>query len=130
MMSDFKKFKNKLNGHKFHSKKADTPRSFYKKQERNISMKNRCVEINLDRQNNSLKIASIYTTKINEKEALRNWWNGLSQNWKTRLGSDVILDDSTTLAELNTSSLSDFSEFDAKLKLVIFFCCRDSRHDF
>ena len=82
------------------------------------NMKNRFVEINLDRQNNSLKIASIYTTKINEKEALRNWWNGLSQNWKTRLGSDVILDDSTTLAELNTSSLSDFSEFDAKLKLV------------
>lgn len=82
------------------------------------NMKNRFVEINLDRQNNSLKIASIYTTKINEKEALRNWWNGLSQSWKTRLGSDVILDDSTTLAELNTSSLSDFSELDAKLKLV------------
>ena len=82
------------------------------------NMKNRFVEINLDRQNNSLKIASIYTTKINEKEALRNWWNGLSQNWKTRLGSDVILDDSTTLAELNPSSLTDFSELDAKLKLV------------
>ena len=82
------------------------------------NMKNRFVEINLDRQNNSLKIASIYTTKINEKETLRNWWNGLSQSWKTRLGSDVILDDSTTLAELNTSSLSDFSELDAKLKLV------------
>ena len=82
------------------------------------NMKNRFVEINLDRQNNSLKIASIYTTKINEKEVLRNWWNGLSQSWKTRLGSDVILDDSTTLAELNTSSLSDFSELDVKLKLV------------
>ena len=82
------------------------------------NMKNRFVEINLDRQNNSLKIASIYTTKINEKETLRAWWNDLSQSWKTRLGSDVILDDSTTLAELNTSSLSDFSEFDAKLKLV------------
>ena len=82
------------------------------------NMKNRFVEINLDRQNNSLKIASIYTTKINEKEALRTWWNGLSQNWKTRLGGDVILDDSTTLAELNTSALTDFSELDAKLKLV------------
>ena len=82
------------------------------------NMKNRFVEINLDRQNNSLKIASIYTTKINEKESLRNWWNGLSQSWKTRLGSDVILDNGTTLAELNTSSLSDFSELDAKLKLV------------
>ena len=37
------------------------------------NVKNRFVEINLDKQNNSLKIASIYTTKINEKEALRNW---------------------------------------------------------
>ncbi len=81
-------------------------------------MKNRFVEINLDRQNNSIKIASIYTTKINEKEALRNWWNGLSQNWKNRLGSDIILDDSTSLSELNTNALSSFTELDAKLKLV------------
>ena len=36
-------------------------------------VRNRYIEINLDRQNNLLKIASIYTTKINEKEALRNW---------------------------------------------------------
>ena len=82
------------------------------------NIKNRFVEINLDRQNNSLKIASIYTTKINEKESLRNWWNGLSQNWKTRLGSDIILEDGTTLAELNTTDLTDFTELDAKLKLV------------
>ena len=78
----------------------------------------RYIEINLDRQNNSLKIASIYTTKINEKEALRNWWNDLSQNWKNRLGSDIFLSDSTSLADLNTNSLKDFTEFDAKLKLV------------
>ena len=42
------------------------------------NVRNRFVEINLDRQNNSLKIASIYTTKINEKEALREWWNGVA----------------------------------------------------
>ena len=82
------------------------------------NVKNRFIEINLDRQNNSIKIASIYTTKINEKEALRSWWNNLSQNWKTRLGSDIILEDSTSLAELNTSALTKFTEFDAKLKLV------------
>ena len=78
------------------------------------NVKNRYVEINLDKQNNSIKIASIYTTKINEKEALRNWWNSLSQSWKNRLGSDIILDDGTTLAEHNTIT----SELDAKLKLV------------
>jgi hypothetical protein len=82
------------------------------------NVKNRYVEINLDRQNNSIKIASIYTTKINEKDALRNWWNGLSQSWKNRLGNDILLDDGTALAQLNTSALTNTAEFDAKLKLV------------
>ena len=81
-------------------------------------VKNRFVEINLDRQNNSLKIASIYTTKINEKEAMRNWWKGLSQNWKNRLGGDIKLNDSITLAEIDTTTLANFAEFDAKLVLV------------
>ena len=42
-------------------------------------IRNRFIEINLDNQNSSLKIASIYTSKINEKETLRNWWNSLSK---------------------------------------------------
>ena len=82
------------------------------------NVKNRYVEINLDRQNNSIKIASIYTTKINEREALRNWWNGLSQNWKNRLGSDIMLEDGISLAEHNANELANSSELDAKLKLV------------
>ena len=72
------------------------------------NVKNRFVEINLDRQNNSLKIASIYTSKINEKEALRNWWNSLSQNWKTRLGTDVMLYDSIPLANVGMITANDF----------------------
>ena len=107
------------------------------------NMANRFVEINLDRQNNSLKIASIYTTKINEKEALRNWWNGLSQNWKTRLGEDINLYDNISLETVGSITENDFmaaypvvdsvmgrtilkdtiykndmAELDAKLKLV------------
>ena len=107
------------------------------------NVRNRFVEINLDRQNNSLKIASIYTTKVNEKEALRNWWNGLSQNWKTRLGGDVKLYDSIPLETVGMITAADFmasypaidaatgetvlkdkifkndmAELDAKLKLV------------
>ena len=82
------------------------------------NVRNRFIEINLDRQNNSIKIASIYTTKINESEALRNWWNGLSQNWKNRLGSDILFDSGIPMSEYNNSSLDDFTELDAKLKLV------------
>ena len=105
--------------------------------------RNRFIEINLDKQNNSIKIASIYTTKINEKEVLRNWWNGLSQNWKNRLGDDIRLYDSIPLSSVGMISASDFmasypatdpttgettlrdkifkndmAELDAKLKLV------------
>ena len=82
------------------------------------NVRNRFIEINLDRQNNSIKIASIYTTKINESEALRNWWNGLSQNWKNRLGGDILFDSGIPMSEYNISSLNDFTELDAKLKLV------------
>ena len=107
------------------------------------NVRNRFVEINLDRQNNSLKIASIYTTKINENEALREWWNGLSQNWKSRLGGDIKLYDSIPLETVGMITSADFTasylaidpatggsvlrdkifkddmaELDAKLKLV------------
>lgn len=86
------------------------------------NVKNRFVEINLDRQNNSLKIASIYTTKINEKEALRNWWDGLSANWKKRLGSDVRLHDSIPMSALGSIAEAegryDMNEIDNKLKLI------------
>ena len=86
------------------------------------NVKNRFVEINLDRQNNSLKIASIYTSKINETEALRNWWNGLSHSWKSRLGSDIKLYDSIPIETIGKisekDSRYDMKELDAKLKLV------------
>ena len=72
------------------------------------NVKNRFVEINLDKQNNSLKIASIYTSKINEEEALRNWWNSLSANWKTRLGSDIKLYDSIPMETVGMISEKDF----------------------
>ena len=107
------------------------------------NIRNRFVEINLDRQNNSLKIASIYTTKINQKQALRDWWNNLSQNWKTRLSSDIKLYDSIPMESVGMITSADFmasysaidpatgetvlrdkvfkndmAELDAKLKLV------------
>ena len=72
------------------------------------NVKTRFVEINLDRQKSSLKIASIYTAKINEKETLRNWWNSLSQNWKTRLGSDIKLYDSIPMETVGMITSADF----------------------
>ena len=43
----------------------------------------RYIEVNLDQVQNDLKIASIYTTKMSESEALKGWWQGLSNEWRS-----------------------------------------------
>jgi Leucine-rich repeat (LRR) protein len=48
----------------------------------------RYMEINLDEREQVLKFASIYTTRINEKEELMAWWNNMPSAWKELLGSD------------------------------------------
>ena len=72
------------------------------------NVKNRFIEINLDRQSNNIKIASIYTTKINEKQDLRNWWNSLSVNWKRSLGKDIKLYDSIPIEHVGQITNADF----------------------
>ena len=72
------------------------------------NIKNRFIEINLDRQHSNLKIASIYTSKINEKEELRNWWNSLSGNWKRRLGEGIRLYDSIPIETVGMITSVDF----------------------
>lgn len=42
----------------------------------------RFIEINLDRAEKELKIASIYTTKLSEREELANWWNEVPYDWQ------------------------------------------------
>ena len=70
--------------------------------------RNRFIEINLDKQKSSIKIASIYTSKINEKETLRNWWNSLSMNWKSRLAGDIKLYESIPLSSVSLITDVDF----------------------
>ena len=60
----------------------------------------RFIEINLDDAQQDLKIASIYTTKLNEQEELRNWWNSISSEWKKILAQDRMINDSTYLHEI------------------------------
>lgn len=66
------------------------------------NVRNRFVEINLDRQNNDLKIASIYTTKLNEKVELSNWWNSLTYNWKEFFGKDIAIANGIMLSQIST----------------------------
>ena len=67
------------------------------------SLKNnqvRYVEINLNQSQKELKIASIYTSKINEEEELKSWWATLSGDWKTIFGTYVNLPDTLSMAHI------------------------------
>ena len=57
----------------------------------------RFIEINIDPSKKDLKIASIYTTKPNETEELRLWWNRMPAAWKMYFGDDQYLPDSTEI---------------------------------
>ena len=62
----------------------------------------RYIEINYDESKAQLKIVSIYTTKLNEKDDMRNWWNSLSQGWQQKLGKDIQLGVDLRLAQVRS----------------------------
>lgn len=76
--------------------------------ERINNVQPRYVEINVDKANETLKIASVYTTKLSEKEELIAWWNDMPAEWRTLLGKDVYLDQAITL-----ESITDLTETSA-----------------
>ena len=51
----------------------------------------RFMEVNIDPSKKDLKIASMYTTKPNETEELRTWWNRMSAAWKLYFGEGQIV---------------------------------------
>lgn len=71
-------------------------------------VKDRFIEINLDKKNNDLKIASIYTTKINEKQSLRFWWNAMPSAWKNYFGSEIRINDTIPLKSVMLINENDF----------------------
>lgn len=74
----------------------------------------RYIEINLDDVERDLKIASIYTTKLNEKEELRKWWNDLPQAWKDVLGENIVLHDTIRMKDVTW-----FNDSLAKLNFLV-----------
>ena len=68
----------------------------------------RYVEINLDPEKNSLKIASIYTNKPNDDREIQYWWGHLSPAWRNYFGKAIRVYDSIPLGKVlsfNDSSL-------------------------
>ena len=60
----------------------------------------RYMEVNVDRSKKELKIASIYTTKPNETEELRVWWNRMPAVWKMYFGENRYILDSVEIADI------------------------------
>ena len=66
------------------------------------SNKVRYFEVNYDDSKQEIKIVSIYTTKMNERDDMRNWWNGLPAAWKQAFGKGIQVDETVTLAEVSS----------------------------
>ncbi|MEI6173738.1 MAG: leucine-rich repeat domain-containing protein [Bacteroidota bacterium] len=66
------------------------------------SNKVRYIEINFDSVKQQLKIVSVYTTKLNEKDELRNWWNALSQGWKSILSQGMKLEGTLPMDQIES----------------------------
>jgi Leucine-rich repeat (LRR) protein len=60
----------------------------------------RFIEISIDSDKRDLKIASIYTTKLNENEENMRWWNLLPTAWKSILGRRALLSDSISFSSV------------------------------
>ncbi|AFL85187.1 hypothetical protein Belba_2642 [Belliella baltica DSM 15883] len=76
--------------------------------------KERFIEINVDKQSNELKIASIYTTKLSRDEELLEWWESLSYTWTSYFKSKIGLADQDSvelnhLYKISTIDSIDFS---------------------
>lgn len=61
----------------------------------------RYIEVNYNDLERDLRIASIYTTRLNEKEALKHWWNSMPQEWKSVLGKAYHICDTLTLEDVH-----------------------------
>lgn len=63
--------------------------------------KTRYIEINLDDNEQVLKIVSIYTTRLNEAAEMMAWWNSMPYAWKDELGSGYNVVDEIRLSEVD-----------------------------
>src|SRR6478736_1081847 len=60
----------------------------------------RFIEVNFNPKDQDLKIVSIYTHEINEKDALRNWWSQLSYEWQTVFKKKINVTDTASLSDI------------------------------
>ena len=60
----------------------------------------RFIEVNLDAIQRELKIASIYSTKVNELAGVNTWWNNLPIDWKLLFADQIKVDKNLTMRDV------------------------------
>jgi len=70
----------------------------------------RFIELNLNEETNDLKIVSIYTTRLNEEQELKNWWHDLPIAWKEIFLRNLPPADSITITHVKI--IQDIHELD------------------
>ena len=82
----------------------------------------RYMEVNLDLAQKDLKIVSLYTTRLSQREDLTNWWNGLDDKWKKILGANVPLNDSLQLNQIDfindTTLVTPIGEIEVQISTI------------
>jgi Leucine-rich repeat (LRR) protein len=68
----------------------------------------RYVEMNIDTIRREIKIASIYTNRLDEAQELQQWWKGLSSEWK-----NLIAPQFTGQAEVSIEQLRSVTQIEA-----------------
>lgn len=66
------------------------------------NIRQRFIEINVNQEAEDLRIVSIYTTKLNEAEELKQWWYALPPAWHEVFGAYVTIRDSVSVQQLRT----------------------------
>ena len=64
------------------------------------SNKERFIEVNLDDVAQDLRIVSVYTTKIDEKDELFSWWNKMPAAWRDAIGHEAFIIDTIRLSKV------------------------------
>ncbi len=64
------------------------------------SNKERFIEVNFDDVAQDLRIVSIYTTKIDEKDELFAWWNKMPEAWREVIGHEAFIIDTIRLSNV------------------------------
>lgn len=80
----------------------------------------RYIEIDLDHAKEVLKIISIYSTRLEEKEDVEIWWASLPNYWKEYFAKDIILDNGLILKDVIAFQDSSITlAYDARLDSMV-----------